>query len=71
MNFHINPSIIDETTRRLDFRIYANNTEVTGQLLSESPDYLEITSAYGIYYRITNKTTIHTPYSVVLQHLMR
>ena len=71
MEFHINSSRIDETTTRLDFQIYSNNTEVTGQLLSENYDYLEITSAYGIYDRITDNSTIHNTYGVVLQHLMR
>jgi hypothetical protein len=60
MELHVNPSRIDETTTRLDFQIYANNSEVTGQLLGESYDYLEITSAYGINYRIIDETTIHT-----------
>jgi hypothetical protein len=71
VEIRVNPTRIDEVGTRLDFQIYANNAAVAGQLLSNSYDDLEITSAYGIYDRITDKMTIHIPYSVVLQHLVQ
>ncbi|MDQ4101307.1 MAG: hypothetical protein M3115_03865 [Thermoproteota archaeon] len=71
IEIHVNPTRIDETSTRLDFQIYANNAEVTGQLLSKNYADLTITSAYGIYDRISDKMTIHIPYSVALQHLMK
>src|ERR671925_137129 len=52
-------------------QIFPNNTEVTGQWLSKSYNNLEIRSAYGIYNRVTDKMTIHIPYSVALQHLLQ
>lgn len=52
------PTRINGAITRLDFQVYANNAEVTGQLLSKSYNYLEITSAYGIYDHITDKMTI-------------
>ena len=61
---------INEAITRLDFQVYANNAEVTGQLLSKSYNNLEITSAYGIYDHITDKLTIHIPSSFALQHLV-
>ncbi len=71
VEIHVNPTRIDETSTRLDFQIYANNAEVTGQLLSKNYTDLAITSAYGIYDRISDKMTIHIPYNVALQHLMQ
>ena len=71
VEIRVNPTRIDEVGTRLDFQIYANNAAVTGQLLSKSYDDLEITSAYGIYDRITDNLTIHIPYSVALQHLVQ
>ncbi len=71
IEIHVNPTRIDETNTRLDFQIYANNADVTGQLLSKNYNNLEITSAYGIYDRISDKMTIHIPYSVALQHLVQ
>ena len=71
VEIRVNPTRIDEVGTRLDFQIYANNAAVAGQLLSNNYDDLEITSAYGIYDRITDKMTIHIPYSVVLQHLVQ
>lgn len=70
IKIHINPTRIDEANTRLNFQIYANNADVTGQFLRKSYDNLEITSAYGIYDRISDKMTIHIPYSVALQHFM-
>jgi hypothetical protein len=71
VQIHVDPTRIDEANTRLDFQIYANNAEVTGQWLSKSYDSLEIRSAYGIYNRITDKMTIHVPYSVALQHILQ
>jgi hypothetical protein len=45
----VNPTRIDEVNTRLEFQIYANNAEVTGQWLSKSYNDLAIKSAYGIY----------------------
>ena len=71
VQIHIDPTRIDEANARLDFQIYANNAEVTGQLLSKSYNNLEIGSAYGIYNQATDKMTIHIPYSVALRHLLQ
>ena len=71
VQIHVDPTRIDEANTRLDFQIYANNAEVTGQWLSKSYNNLEIRSAYGIYNRVTDKMTIHIPYSVALQHLLQ
>lgn len=71
VQIHVDPTRIDEANARLDFQIYANNAEVTGQLLSKSYNNLEITSAYGIYNQATDKMTIHIPYSVALRHLLQ
>jgi hypothetical protein len=71
VQIHVNPTRIDEATTRLDFQIYANSAEVIGQLLSKSYNNLEIRSAYGIYNLVTDKMTIHIPYSVALQHLLQ
>ncbi|HEX2471507.1 MAG TPA: hypothetical protein VHJ59_02025, partial [Nitrososphaera sp.] len=71
VQIHVDPTRIDEANTRLDFQIYANNAEVTGPSLSKSYNNLEITSAYGIYNRVTDKITIHIPYSVALQHLVQ
>jgi hypothetical protein len=67
----VNPTRIDESNTRLDLQIYADNAEVTGQWLNKSFNNLEIRSAYGIYNRLTDKMTIHIPYSVALQHLVQ
>src|SRR5919112_1509186 len=67
----VNPTRIDQVNTRLDFQIYADNAEVTGQWLSKSYNNLEIISAYGIYNRLTDKMTIHIPYNVALQHLLQ
>jgi hypothetical protein len=48
-------SRINEAITRLDFQIFANNAEITGQLLSKSYNDLEITSADSIYDRNTDK----------------
>ena len=71
VQIHVDPTRIDDANTRLDFQIYANNAEVTGQWLSKSYDSMEIRSAYGIYDRFTDKMTIHIPYSVALQHLVQ
>jgi hypothetical protein len=71
VEIHVYPTRIDETNTRLDFQIYANDAEVTGPLLSKRYDDLEITSAYGIYDRITDKVTVHIPYGVALQYLVQ
>jgi len=71
VQIHVDPTRIDDANTRLDFQIYANNAEVTGQWLTKSYDSMEIRSAYGIYDRVTDKMTIHIPYSVALQHLVQ
>jgi hypothetical protein len=71
VQIHVDPTRIDDANTRLEFQIYANNAEVTGQLLSKSYNNLEITSAYGIYNQATDKMTIHIPYSVAMQHLLQ
>jgi hypothetical protein len=71
VQIHVDPTRIDDANTRLEFQIYANNAEVTGQLLSKSYNNLEITSAYGIYNQATDKMTIHIPYSVALRHLLQ
>jgi len=69
VQIHVEPTRIDNTTTRLDFQIYANSARVTGELLNKSYDNLEITSAYGIYNRATDKMTIHMPYTAAF-HLL-
>ena len=71
VQIHVDPTRIDDANTRLDFQIYSNNAEVTGQLLSKSYNNLEITSAYGIYNQATDKMTIHIPYSAAMQHLLQ
>ena len=71
VEIHVNPTRIDDAITRLDFQIYANNAEVTGQSLNKSYNNLEIKSAYGIYDRVTDKMTIHMPYSAALQQLLQ
>jgi hypothetical protein len=71
VQIYVNPTRIDEANTRLDFQIYANSAEVTGQLLSKSYNNLEIRSAYSIYNQATDKMTVHIPYSVALQHLVQ
>jgi len=71
IEIHVVPTRIDEANTRLDFQIFSNYADVTGQLLSKSYNDLQITSAYGIYDRITDKMTVHVPYSVALQHLVQ
>ncbi len=71
VQIHVDPTRIDDANTRLDFQIYANNAEVTGQWLSKSYNDLELRSAYGIYDRVTEKMTIHIPYNVALQHLLQ
>ena len=70
LQIHVNPTRIDEANTKLDFQIYANNAEVTGQWLSKTFNDLEIRSAYAIYDLVTDKMTIHIPYDVALQHLL-
>jgi hypothetical protein len=71
IEIHVVPTRIDEANTRLDFQIFANNADLTGHLLSKSYNDLQIRSAYGIYDRITDKMTVHVPYSVALQHLVQ
>src|SRR5215210_74643 len=71
VEIHVDPTRIDDANTRLEFQIYANNAEVTGQLLSKSYNNLEIRSAYGIYNGLTDKMTIHIPYSAAMQHLLQ
>ena len=71
VQLYVNPTRIDEQNTRVDFQIYANNAEVVGQWLNKSYTNLGIKSAYGIYNLATDKMTIHIPYSVALQHLLK
>jgi hypothetical protein len=71
VEIHVDPTRFDDANTRLDFQIYANNAEVTGQSLNKSYNNLEIRSAYGIYNRVTDKITIHIPYSAAIQHLLQ
>jgi len=71
VQIHVDPTRIDDANTKLEFQIYANNAEVTGQLLSKSYNNLEIRSAYGIYNQATDKMTIHIPYSAALRHLLQ
>jgi hypothetical protein len=71
VQIHVNPTRIDEANTKLDFQIYANNAEVTGQWLSKTFNDLEIRSAYAIYNLVTDKMTIHIPYDVALHHLLQ
>jgi len=71
VRIHVDPKRLDDSNTRLDFQIYANNAEVIGKWLSKSYNNLEIRSAYGIYNRVTDKMTIHIPYSVAMQHLLQ
>ena len=71
VQIHVNPTRIDEANTRLDFQIYANNAEVTGQWLSKTFNDFEIRSAYAIYNLVTDKMTIHVPYDVALRHLLQ
>jgi hypothetical protein len=71
VEIHVDPTRIDDANTRLEFQIYANNAEVTGQWLSKSYNNLEIKSAYGIYNGLTDKMTIHIPYSAAMQHLLQ
>ena len=71
IEIHVLPTRIDDSNTRLDFQIFSNYAEITGQLLSKSYNDLQITSAYGIYDRITDRMTVHIPYSVALQHLVQ
>jgi hypothetical protein len=71
VQIHVNPTRIDDLNTRVDFQIYANNAEVTGQWLSKSYNDIEIRSTYGIYNRITDKMTIHIPYSAALLQLLQ
>jgi hypothetical protein len=71
VQIYVDPTRIDEANTRLDFQIYANSAEVTGQWLNKSYNNLEIRSAYGIYNRVTDKMTIHIPYGLALQHLLQ
>jgi hypothetical protein len=70
VQIHVNPTRINEANTRLDFQIYANNAEVTGQWLSKTFNNLEIRSAYATYNLVTDKMTIHIPYDVALRHLL-
>jgi hypothetical protein len=71
VQIHVDPTRIDDANTKLDFQIYANNAEVTGQWLSKSYNDLEIRSAYGTYNRLTDKMTIHIPFSAAIQHLLQ
>ena len=71
VQMHVHPTRIDEANTKLDFQIYANNAEVTGQWLSKTFNDLHIRSAYAIYNLVTDKMTIHIPYDVALQHLLQ
>ncbi len=71
VQIHVEPTRIDDTNTRLDFQIYANSAQVTGDLLTKSYSNLDITSTYGIYNRVTDKMTIHVPYDAALHIILR
>ncbi|MDQ3836703.1 MAG: hypothetical protein M3270_07195 [Thermoproteota archaeon] len=71
VQIHVEPTRIDGTNTRLDFQIYANSAQVTGDLLTKSYSNLDITSTYGIYNRVTDKMTIHVPYDAALHMLLQ
>jgi hypothetical protein len=71
VEIHVDPTRIDEANTRLDFQIYAKNAEVTGQTLNKSYNDFEIKSAYGTCNQITDKMTIHIPYSAAIQQLLQ
>ena len=68
---YVTPTRIDDTKTRLDIQIHANNPEVRGQYLNKSYKNLDLNSVYGIYDNLTDKMTIHVPYSVALSLLLQ
>jgi hypothetical protein len=71
VQIHLNPTRIDDTRTRFDIQIHANNTEVRGQWLNKSFRNVDLNSMYGIYNIVTDKMTIHVPYSVALSLLWK
>jgi hypothetical protein len=71
VEIHVEPTRIDETHTRLDFQIHAQNAEIIGPWLGKNYNNLEIKSAYSIYDLVTDKMTVHIPYTVALQHLLQ
>jgi hypothetical protein len=71
VQIHVDPTRIDDMKTRFDIEIYANNAEVTGQWLTRSYENLDLKSVYGIYDRVSDKMTIHVPYSVALSFLLQ
>jgi hypothetical protein len=71
VQIHVEPTRIDDVNTRLDFQIYADSAQVTGELLSKSYNNLEITSTYGIYNLVTDEMTIHVPYNAALKIILQ
>jgi hypothetical protein len=71
VHIHVQPTMLDDTSTRLDIQIYAATADVTGQWMSKSYDNLEIRSLYGIYDRTTDKMVVHVPYSTVFPLLLQ
>jgi hypothetical protein len=67
----VDPIRIDDSETRFNIQIYADNAEVTGQLLTKSYHNLDLKSVYGVYDRTIDKMAIHVPYSVALSLLLQ
>jgi hypothetical protein len=71
VQIHIEPTRIDDTKTKLNIEIFAHNAEVTGQWVNRSYNNLELRSVYAVYDKISDKMTIHVPYSVALSLLLQ
>jgi hypothetical protein len=69
VQIYVNPTKIDDTTTRLDIQIHAANAQVTGPWLNKSFNNVDLKSMYGIYNNVSDKLTIHVPYSAALSLL--
>jgi hypothetical protein len=69
VQIHLNPEKLDNSTTRFDIQIHANNAEVRGPWLSRSFTDVDLGSIYGIYNIVTDRMTIHVPYSTALSLL--
>jgi hypothetical protein len=67
----VDPTRIDDTKTRFNIQIYADNAEVTGQLLTMTYDNLDLKSVYGIYDKAADKMVIHVPYSIAFRLLLQ
>ena len=71
VQIYVEPTRIDDTKTRLNIEIFAHNAEVTGQWVNRSYNNLELRSVYAVYDKISDKITIHIPYSVALSLLLQ